>query len=873
MFKLRPTLPLARLPKVVFLLGLCQLTLAALLFVSTTPVAQAATYNTTCTTAQLLLDIAAANTAGGANTINLAAGCTYTLTVVDNTLTVGLGTSGNGLPAITSQLTINGNGATITRSNTAPNFRIFYVQAGGTLTINNLTISGGNTGIGFAGGGIYSNGTLTVNNSTLSANSADIGGGIANNGTLTVNNSTLSANSVTGGNGNGGGIYNSTARTLTVNNSTLSANSASNAGGGIANGGILTMINSTLSANSASTFGGGIYNVTTLIIYNTLLSNNTATTNGNCDNTNGAVSGGGNMEFPAASGTCTAAGAGITLAGSDPLLGQSLANNGGPTQTIALPAGSPAIGAAIANCPATDQRYAPRTATCDIGAYQTGATLPSAPVLSQAFSPTSIAAGGTSTLTFTLTNPNTTLPLTLVLFSDTLPTQLTLAANGSTNTNCGTPSVTAATGTNVISVYEVTLAAAGSCTIAVSVTGTTPGAWNNTPSAPWAAETLSGVAPAAATLTVTAVAPTSNSLQATGGTTQSTNVNTAFAQTLQVTVSDAKGVPVSGITVIFTAPGSGASATFPNGNTATTNAQGLASVNVLANGTAGTYSVTATVAGIVNTVSFSLTNIAIPVIPAGVRPADLVLQLQVSPDRYASTDPTNLISYILAVKNVGPGQARDVKLEFPIDSNLEVGYAQFSREGMWVSEIVTSTAQPYVKIELPVLEPDAQQILTTTLVFRPKAQVTVGTVIFARYTGLWSDDQRAGKQVNSNGVRYQLSSDGSNRNDTGGKVQLFDPATINAAVGDTLTIKGDFYIPNEQVTWWYTDKDGVSTPLEASTADGEGKVSHELKVGDLKPGEVYVVAGFGNRSEVTGSLVITIVQPQPSPAPTAQPSN
>jgi hypothetical protein len=49
-----------------------------------------------------------------------------------------------------------------------------------------------------------------------------------------------------------------------------------------------------------------------------------------------------------------------------------LASNGGPTETMALLPGSPAIDQVpSADCPATDQRGAPRTAPCDIGAYDT----------------------------------------------------------------------------------------------------------------------------------------------------------------------------------------------------------------------------------------------------------------------------------------------------------------------------------------------------------------------------------------------------------------------------------------------------------------------------------------------------------------------
>ena len=66
------------------------------------------------------------------------------------------------------------------------------------------------------------------------------------------------------------------------------------------------------------------------------------------------------------------------ITGSEPLLG-ALANNGGPTQTQALQAGSPAIdhgGTSTTGCPSADQRGSTRPdeagdgGTCDIGAYE-----------------------------------------------------------------------------------------------------------------------------------------------------------------------------------------------------------------------------------------------------------------------------------------------------------------------------------------------------------------------------------------------------------------------------------------------------------------------------------------------------------------------
>jgi FG-GAP repeat len=112
---------------------------------------------------------------------------------------------------------------------------------------------------------------------------------------------------------------------------------------------------------------------------------------------------------------------------------------------------------------------------------------------------------------------------------------------------------------------------------------------------------------ASSAFTITAAAATS--IVATGGTPQSTPINTPFAQPLQVLVTDTFGNPVVGAVVTYSAPGSGASASIGNGGSATTNLSGVASVTATANGTTGTYQVTATY-GTLPPVPFTLTNSA-----------------------------------------------------------------------------------------------------------------------------------------------------------------------------------------------------------------------------------------------------------------------
>ena len=88
---------------------------------------------------------------------------------------------------------------------------------------------------------------------------------------------------------------------------------------------------------------------------------------------------------------------------------------------------------------------------------------------------------------------------------------------------------------------------------------------------------------------------------------QSTIVGSAFSTALGTLVVDQNGNPLSGVTVTYAAPASGASATL-SAATATTNASGIATVSATANTTAGPYNVTATTPNGSSTATFALTN-------------------------------------------------------------------------------------------------------------------------------------------------------------------------------------------------------------------------------------------------------------------------
>jgi secreted trypsin-like serine protease len=289
------------------------------------------------------------------------------LTVINSTLygnssvNIGGAIFNDGTLAITNS-TLSGNSST----NIAG-----AIYNYGTLTITNSTFSG-NTSANV--GGIFNTdgagpGILTVINSTFSGNTSADTGAISNAGTqMTIKNSTFSGNSSSGTSGGGGGISNN--RPATVVNSTFSGNSAAFNGGAIYNHGTLNVTNSTLSGNSAGgNTGGGIYNLGILNYTNTIIANSPS--GGDCYNVGGYGTIGTKTNNLVEDGTCFA-----SLSG-DPNLG-ALADNGGPTQTMALNTGSKAINAG-ATCSAApvnglDQReFSRKDGFCDIGAYEYGA--------------------------------------------------------------------------------------------------------------------------------------------------------------------------------------------------------------------------------------------------------------------------------------------------------------------------------------------------------------------------------------------------------------------------------------------------------------------------------------------------------------------
>lgn len=304
---------------------------------------------------------------------------------------------------ITDEVTINGFGDGTTLQTTIvadPGVEArAVVISNTTAVINDLALLGGKALFGINGphGGtlLAQKSTVSLTRVRVSGGSALSGGGIANNsGTMTIDQSLIDGNFATQGGGDGGGIINfggdgNGAASLTIRNSTIAFNNARLAGAIISREGdqlehnqnTLVTENVTIAQNRASDrgvggvlVGSGTWTSTSSLVADNFFDQTTAS---DCSGTD-ATSQGFNFETLGECGFNQASDKRQLVARLDTVLD----DNGGPTPTMRLLAGSPALSIRTAGCTGVDQRgfQRPQGSGCDAGAFES-ALPPAAPTV------------------------------------------------------------------------------------------------------------------------------------------------------------------------------------------------------------------------------------------------------------------------------------------------------------------------------------------------------------------------------------------------------------------------------------------------------------------------------------------------------------
>ena len=322
--------------------------------------------------------------AGGTITFNN----NYTITV-GSALTIGKELTIDGE---THQVGIDGGGK----------HQVFIVTTYATTTLTALTIAHGYSDGN--GGAIYNSAILKLSHVILEHNTAAADGGAIFNGggSVLVRDSTLNGNTAVNGCGGGlssnegealvwattfmgnqarcGGGVSTAAGDVLIVVSTFNGNTATDGNGGALYGKLQVQADikhSTVAGNTATGSGGGIYLESQEILWlkNTILADNPG---GDCFAENSAVSASNNLIRDAVNTCGLVNGTDGNLIGVDPKLGL-LADNGGPTKTMALLGGSPAMNAGDKDvCSGgdlfepIDQRGVsrPHDAPCDLGAFE-----------------------------------------------------------------------------------------------------------------------------------------------------------------------------------------------------------------------------------------------------------------------------------------------------------------------------------------------------------------------------------------------------------------------------------------------------------------------------------------------------------------------
>jgi uncharacterized repeat protein (TIGR01451 family) len=414
--------------------------------------------------------------------------CTVKVDVTGTTAGVKNNTSG----AVTSN-----EGGTGTTSNTATitvvapptiakSFGAASIPLNGTTSLN-FTITNPNSTVALAGVGFTDTlpaGLTTPNN----AGSSQCGGTL----TVTTNNTITLAGGTIAAGGNCTFSVAVTGTTGGVKNNTTGAVSSTNGGTGT------TSNTATLTVGTPPTISKSFGAATVPLGGTTSLTFTITNTNATLGITGVAFTDTLPAGLTVANGSSATCGGGTLVTGGGNMItltGGSIAAGGSCTMSVTVTGAAAGV-----NNNTTGPVSANETGT-GVGSNTATLTVLGPPMIAKAFGAATVPLNQTTSLTFTLTNPNATVGLTGVAFTDVLPAGLTVA-NGSSTTCGGGTLVTS--GGNTITLTGATIATGGNCSFTTTVTGTTAGVKNNTTGAVTSANGGTGAVSNTATITVVA---------------------------------------------------------------------------------------------------------------------------------------------------------------------------------------------------------------------------------------------------------------------------------------------------------------------------------------------------------------------------------
>jgi hypothetical protein len=249
-----------------------------------------------------------------------------------------------------------------------------------------------------------------------------------------------------------------------------------------------------------------------------------------------------------------------------------------------------------------------------------------------------------------------------------------------------------------------------------------------------------------------------------------------------------------------------------------------------------------------------------PVIPCPPRPfppppgcatpaADIILCLLVEPS--GAVPPASIVTYQLAARNSGRGDATDIRVTLPFASDVQAPLdAMFSDSGAWVTAVLTDA----IELRLDALKRD--QTITTTLRLRISPIAPIGHDLTTRARLRWSGLDGGNMRL-SNRAPLIVAQRAADHQPV--SLVIAPPTGVPTT---TFAATYDGFASHERVSLWYHRISGASVSLGETRADTQGRIAYSLPAAGLTEGN-YTLVVYGQCSQVSavGTFAVMAVQP------------